>query len=81
MAYEPTELEQKVVIKVFWSWRRVGVSRGWREALKDKEREHADNEGGESTAFANRTRGRAGKGKGWWKKDDPYDDRAGCVVQ
>lgn len=81
MMYEPAELEEKVVIKVFWSWRRVGVPRGWREVLKAKEREYEEARGGSGQGAAQMGGRRAGKGKGWWKKDDPYDDRAGCVVQ
>jgi len=81
MTYEPAELEQKVVIKVFWSWRRVGVAKGWRETLKDREREHTDARAGLSPGSSGTGGAKSGKGKGWWKKDDPFDDRAGCVVQ
>ncbi|ODO11219.1 hypothetical protein I350_01823 [Cryptococcus amylolentus CBS 6273] len=30
--------EEKVVLKTFWSWRRVAVPKGWREVIKEAER-------------------------------------------
>lgn len=85
MGYTDGELDDRVVIKVFWSWRRVGVAKGWRETLKDKEREIAESRAGSGSssgaAGANTPTGRGARSKGWWKNDETYDDRAGCVVQ
>jgi hypothetical protein len=79
MVYEPHEIQEKVVIKVFWSWRRVAVAKGWRDMLAAKEKELArPGEAGTSTGQRAMARGR---GKGWRKKDESYDDRGLCVVQ
>lgn len=83
MGYDEGELDDRVIVKVFWSWRRVGVAKGWRETLRDKEREYAESRASSASASpGTRTPvGRGGRGKGWWKNDETFDDRAGCVVQ
>lgn len=84
MGYHEGEIDKRVVIKVFWSWRRVGVVKGWREVLRDKEKEHAEHSarGGSGNAGTRAPAGRGGRKRGWWKNDEPFDDdRAGCVVQ
>ena len=84
MGYHEGEMDNRVVIKVFWSWRRVAVVKGWREVLRDKEKEHAEYRarGGSDNAGIRTPSGRGGKKRGWWKNDEAFDDdRAGCVVQ
>lgn len=83
MGYEPGELDDRVIIKVFWSWRRVGVAKGWRETLKEKERDHAELRAGHGSGSigSHNPSGRTGRGRGWWNNDETFDDRAACVVQ
>ncbi|EIW66973.1 hypothetical protein M231_03927 [Tremella mesenterica] len=80
-AYD-AELVDKPVLKTFWSWRRVGVPRVWRD-----EREAAGRVLGSGTSSGagdggeterRRTRGK----RKWWKAEEDWDDtgRGGCVV-
>lgn len=88
MRYEDGDHADKAVLKTFWSWRRVGVGKGWRETLEDYERERR--KGGQIEVNGH---GSAGAGWGsepvrwkrrpsWWTADQAVvDERAGCVVQ
>lgn len=80
MAYSEIDMHQKVVIKAFWSWRRVTVPRGWRETLAEKERELAQS-GTDAGMAGGQKGGRAGRGRGWRRKDDEYDAKGLCVIQ
>jgi hypothetical protein len=80
MGYSPSDLQKKVVIKAFWSWRRVEIARGWRETLAEKERELAQSST-EAGLVGGQKGGRLGRGKGWRRKDDSYDAKGLCVVQ
>jgi F-box/leucine-rich repeat protein 2/20 len=80
MGYSPSDLQKKVVIKAFWSWRRVEIARGWRETLVEKERELAQS-GTEAGMVGGQKGRRLGRGKGWRRKDDSYDAKGLCVVQ
>jgi hypothetical protein len=71
MGYSPSDLQKKVVIKAFWSWR---------ETLAEKERELAQS-GTEAGVVGGQKGGRAGRGRGWRRKDDSYDAKGLCVVQ
>lgn len=81
MGYSPVDLQEKVVIKTFWSWRRVSVARGWRETLAEKERELAESGADIDTVSGQQGGGRAGRSRGWRRKDDSYDAKGLCVVQ
>jgi hypothetical protein len=80
MGYSPSDLQKKVVVQAFWSWRRVEIARGWRETLAEKERELAQS-GTEAGLIGGQKGGKLGRGKGWRRKDDSYDAKGLCVVQ
>jgi hypothetical protein len=84
MAYGTLDLYEMVVIKAFWSWKRVAIPKGWRDTLKEKERELAQADRdliSGAGASEQKALGKAGRGKGWRKKDDQYDAQGLCVVQ
>lgn len=80
MGYSPSDIQEKAVIKAFWSWRRVEIARGWKETLAAKERELAQ-AGTEAGTAGGQKGGRLGRGKGWRRKDESYDAKGLCVVQ
>ena len=84
MAYGSLDLQDLSIIKTFWSWRRVAIPKGWRETLKEKERELGQTEResrSSAGAGAQKVVVKGGRGKGWRKKDDQYDAQGLCVVQ
>ena len=64
-----TEIFDKPVLKTFWSWRRVAVPRDWRDARQAGESKKDEPVAGNSR----------GKRK-WWKAEEDWDDRAGCLI-
>ncbi|WVQ81628.1 hypothetical protein IAT38_003752 [Cryptococcus sp. DSM 104549] len=77
------------VVKTFFSWRRVVVPKEWREAraeaerIVEEERNAGEEEEAEDPGVGDRKKrpklGRERRGT-WWRSDDDFDDRAGCVV-
>ena len=71
------EYADKPVLKTFWSWRRVGVPKPWREALVDAERNESISarimraEGGLSVRGSERK-------KRWWGREEEED--RGCII-
>lgn len=77
------ELEDKAVLKSFWSWRRVGVPKGWREALVDAEKGDSDKDkdvesGVIDGAVAKRPDFVRRRGSWWVGEGD--DGRGNCVI-
>jgi hypothetical protein len=81
MGYSELDLHDTTVIKAFWSWRRVGIARGWRMTLAEKERELAQSGTEAALTGGQQGGGRVGRGRGWRRKDDSYDAKGLCVVQ
>jgi hypothetical protein len=72
------------VLKTFFSWRRVGVPPGWREALRAAE-QGEDEEVQEPDRARKRIammRSASGSGRrgGWWRADDEFDERSSCAI-
>lgn len=59
----------KPVLKTFWSWRRVAVPRDWRDARQAGEIKKDE-------PVASNSRGK----RKWWKTEEDWDDRGGCVI-
>ena len=79
--YEEAEQEEsgRTILKTFWSWKRVGIPKGWREVRGNAER-------GMEGALSHHDAVRSGKWpvargrRGSWWRDDEMDERAGCVI-
>jgi len=72
-------MEGKAVLKTFWSWRRVGVPKGWREALADAERGVAPSKG-EDTVWGRGVRPGVVRRRGSWWTGEGEEERTNCVV-
>ncbi|KAK8843493.1 hypothetical protein IAR55_007153 [Kwoniella newhampshirensis] len=85
---EETELDNRPVMKTFWSWKRVVIPRGWQETREEAERESGkkeeccdnENKDGEDDLKVTKRRPAAGRRGSWWRNEEEFDDRAGCIV-
>ena len=85
-SYGSEEMEGKAVLKTFWSWRRVGVPKGWRDALTDADRpavatgdQREANRGGDGGG-AKRVRAEGARIRGNWWVGEPDEESGRCVI-
>lgn len=71
------EMEGKAVLKTFWSWRRVRVPKGWREALGGAQWGAREND---SLRDAGKNRVDGVRRRGSWRTGEEGEEGAGCVV-
>ena len=75
------EREGKAVLKTFWSWRRVGVPKAWRESLADIGRDDEPETVGVDAGLGESKRPQGMKRRGSrWAGENGEEDRAGCIV-
>ena len=78
--YEDVEMpeSEKTVLKAFWSWKRVGVPKGWREVRANAQERPAFGSTGMEYGKG-RWAGARNRRNSWWREDEA-DYRAGCVI-
>ncbi len=74
------EMEGKAVLKTFWSWRRVGVPKGWKEALTDSERGSKGIEGDNDGRAKARAEGPTRRGTWWMAEEGDDAGGSGCLI-
>ncbi|ORY29110.1 hypothetical protein BCR39DRAFT_176746 [Naematelia encephala] len=64
--YGEGDLAHQVVVKTYWSWRRVGVPKGWRESLADADKDPSGIAVGSGRSTSAR-RAVMRRGASWWR--------------
>ena len=72
------------VLKTFWSWKRVGIPKVWKDARHDAENglrpEGNVKVASESSKMADRNGRRSRRGS-WWRDEEGFgEERAGCLI-